>query len=149
MRLHAGGCPTQQQTLLTGRTERNEQICAPRVPQLALAPLLPSLRADLAEASRQLAQRRKLFKETVSAVPGWTVDSMGGFFAYVSFPAEYLSASILREGMSADQTIGSEEVGKFLAERVGVVTLPGKFFMPDGFESLAVTNNLASDRWIR
>lgn len=122
------------------------QICPPRAPQLALAPLLSSLRDDLAAASSQLAHRRKLFHDTVSSVPGWSVDSMGGFFAYVSFPDQYASA---KELSSPSGVAGSEEVAKFLAEHVGVVTLPGRFFMPDGFESLPAAEKLRADRWIR
>ncbi|ORY29560.1 pyridoxal phosphate-dependent transferase [Naematelia encephala] len=128
------------------------QICAPRPPQLALAPLLAKLRSDLLESSAQLSHRRRLFSETVNSVPGWSVDSIGGYFAYVSFPAAYLHASSVL-GLKRKQ-LGSEDVARVLATRVGVVTLPGAFFMPplnadDVWEEIVDGDMLRQDRWLR
>lgn len=113
------------------------QICPPRPPQLALAPLLETLREDLAETSARLNARHKLFKQVVEAVEGWKVECQGGFFAYVRHP--FVGK-------------GSEVIGENLARQCGVVTLPGAFFMPDNgsneMEALK-ESPLAEDRWIR
>ncbi|WVR04061.1 hypothetical protein IAU60_001060 [Kwoniella sp. DSM 27419] len=130
------------------------QICAPRPPQIALAPLLPSLRGDLQESSAALAHRRRLFVDTVHAVPGWCVDSIGGFFAYVSFPARFASASSVLGRKR--KRLGSEDIAKVMAERIGLVTLPGSFFMPNLNDDqvweqdvLKGGEALREDRWLR
>ncbi|KAK4689157.1 hypothetical protein P7C73_g919, partial [Tremellales sp. Uapishka_1] len=116
------------------------QICPPRPPQLALAPLLPSLRPDLLASSTALIHRRRLFHATVDGIAGWKTVSSGGFFAYVQFPLEYKKTS--------------EEVAKILASELGVITLPGSFFMPaledPLWEELGdVGRLLKDDRWLR
>ncbi|WWC98898.1 hypothetical protein V866_005792 [Kwoniella sp. B9012] len=105
------------------------QICAPRPPQIALSPLLPSLRSDLEESSKALSHRRHLFVDVVNKVQGWKVTSIGGYFAYVSFPKEYIHASA-NVGLKRKR-LGSEDISLILAKKFGVVTLPGSFFMPD------------------
>jgi len=116
------------------------QICPPRPPQLALAPLLPSLRSDLAEAAEALTKRRALFESVIAEVDGWRVLSSGGFYAYVQFPDAY-------------GDIGSEEVGNKLATQCGVLTLPGCFFMPPldspEWASIKGAEVIHADRWIR
>ena len=126
---------------------RPEQICPPRPPQLALTPLLPSLRTDLLASSSQLAHRRQLFTTTINAVPGWSVISSGGYFAYVQFPDHYLT-------INKGKRLGSEEVAKILAEKCGVVVLPGGFIMPDvgddGVWRRVVGGEvLREDKWLR
>ncbi|KAK1920916.1 pyridoxal phosphate-dependent transferase [Papiliotrema laurentii] len=128
------------------------QICPPRPPQLALAPLLPSLRSDLVSASRTLASRRQLFKTIVEAVPGWTVAASGGFYAYVSFPSDYLHASSAL-GLKRKR-LGSEDIAKVLAKKCGVTVLPGAFFMPstgddEAWNEVVGGENLREDRWLR
>jgi aspartate/methionine/tyrosine aminotransferase len=51
---------------------------------------------------------------------------MGGYYAYVQFPSAYTHAEVLR----TNGRVGSEEVAKYLATELGVVCLPGSFFMP-------------------
>lgn len=128
------------------------QICAPQVAQVALPPLLPSLRPDLLTASHALAHRRALFREIISTVPGWKIESSGGYFAYVSFPSEYLSASSSL-GLKRKR-LGSEDVAKGLAVKAGVVVLPGNFSMPDledveVWEGVVGGQKLREDRWLR
>ncbi|WVQ73868.1 hypothetical protein IAR50_003449 [Cryptococcus sp. DSM 104548] len=128
------------------------QICAPRPPQLALAPLLPSLRPDLLSSSAQLAHRRRLFHSTVDAVPGWSVIASGGFFAYAQFPQEYIHASSVL-GLKRKR-LGSEDVARILATKCGVVTLPGSFFMPsvgddEAWEEVVGGERVREDRWLR
>jgi hypothetical protein len=64
----------------------------------------------------------------------------------VSFPEEYIHASA-SIGLKRKK-LGSEDVGKILAEKFGVQTLPGGFFMPD-VEKGVLGEGLDSDRWIR
>ena len=128
------------------------QINAPRPPQLALAPILSSLRPDLLASSNALSKRRKLFKETVEAVPGWEVCTMGGYYAYVSFPDHYRSASSAL-GLKRRQ-LGSEDIAKLLALRCGIIVLPGAFFMPninddEAWDEVVDGEKLREDRWIR
>ncbi|ODO09314.1 hypothetical protein I350_02914 [Cryptococcus amylolentus CBS 6273] len=128
------------------------QICAPRPPQLALAPLLPSLRPDLLSSSSQLAHRRRLFYSTVEAVPGWSVIASGGFFAYGQFPQEYIHASSVLGPKR--KRLGSEDVARILATKCGVVTLPGSFFMPavgddEAWDEVVGGEVVRKDRWLR
>lgn len=126
------------------------QICPPRPPQLALAPLLPSLRSDLAQSADALAARRKLFTSIAEAA-GWRVLSSGGFYAYVEFPEAYTRAQSAL-GLAPDAKVGSEDVGRALALQCGVLTLPGCFFMPplEGTEWKEIeAEQMRSDRWIR
>jgi hypothetical protein len=117
-----------------------------------LEPLLPSLRSDLVSASRTLASRRQLFKTIVEAVPGWTVAASGGFYAYVSFPSDYLHASSAL-GLKRKR-LGSEDIAKVLAKKCGVTVLPGAFFMPstgddEAWNEVVGGENLREDRWLR
>lgn len=125
------------------------QICAPRPAQIALAPLLPTLRDDLVSASDAMNARLKMFGEVISSVPGWRVASSGGFFAYVKYPDEY-NTRPERLGVGK---VGSSDVGKALAMQCGVLTLPGYFFMPDTTKSVPWSNlegdAVHEDRWIR
>lgn len=128
------------------------QICPPRAPQLALSPLLPSLRSDLAASAAALEKRLELFKDVVHAVPGWRVISSGGFYAYVEFPESFLAAQKAL-GLQDGDKVGSEDVGRALALQAGVLTLPGCFFMPDLgdsiWESIRGGDQMKQDRWIR
>ncbi|KAL1410195.1 hypothetical protein Q8F55_004200 [Vanrija albida] len=128
------------------------QICPPRTAQLALAPLLPELRGDLAEGSAAVAARRRLFEDVVNAVPGWHVASSGGYFAYVRFPEAY-GARAAELGLAQGERVGSEAVARVLGERCGVVTLPGAFFMPalddPVWARIPDAEALRADQWIR
>lgn len=135
------------------------QICPPRAPQLALAPLLPSLRPDTARYAADLRKLLADFDAVVATVPGWRVLSSGGFFAYVEFPAEYTSPAGRRALAAAlgvpekGLRVGSGEVGQVLAMRCGVLTLPGCFFMPElddpVWHDVRGGDAMREDRWIR
>ncbi|KAK7007567.1 aspartate aminotransferase [Favolaschia claudopus] len=103
------------------------QICAPRPIQLALAPILPSLRLGIIDTAKDLASRRELFERHLP--PGWRVGSIGGYFAFVGHPF---------------RGKGAKEVCRRLAEEMGVVLLPADFFTPvkDG-------EGEDEERWIR
>lgn len=128
------------------------QICPPRAPQLALKNLLPSLREDLDEAAAALRKRLQIFEEVVNSVPGWKLISSGGFYAYVEFPEEFLSAQE-QLGVKEGEKVGSEDVGRALALEAGVLTLPGCFFMPDledkVWDGIKGGDEMKRDRWIR
>ena len=76
---------------------------------------------------------------------------MGGYYAYVQFPSGYTKSEVLR----ANGRVGSEEVAKYLATELGVVCLPGSFFMPPledkvwGDIEQAGGGELREDRWLR
>ncbi|PWN45299.1 PLP-dependent transferase [Ceraceosorus guamensis] len=67
--------------------------------------------------AKLLLARRTAFLELMTAVEksGWKVECTGAYYAYVSHPWARVS---------------SETVAKELAQRVGVVVLPGAFFTP-------------------
>ncbi|KAF9473890.1 PLP-dependent transferase [Pholiota conissans] len=87
------------------------QICPPRPIQLALAPLLPSLRTFVKDTAERLHARHALFKERLP--PHWRVGAQGGYFAFVRHP-------FLR--------VKAVDVSRRLAEEIGVVSLPSVFF---------------------
>jgi aspartate/methionine/tyrosine aminotransferase len=76
---------------------------------------------------------------------------MGGYYAYVQFPSAYTASEVLR----TSNRVGSEEVAKYLATELGVVCLPGSFFMPPledkvwGEIEEAGGGVLREDRWLR
>ncbi|PPQ74953.1 hypothetical protein CVT26_011665 [Gymnopilus dilepis] len=90
------------------------QICAPRPVQLALGPLLPSLRTFVDETAQSVHARHILFKGVLP--PKWKIGSQGGYFAFVRHPFPRVRAV---------------DVCRRLAEEVGVVTLPSAFFMEE------------------
>ncbi|KAI8986309.1 PLP-dependent transferase [Trametes punicea] len=105
------------------------QICPPRPPQVALAPLLPSLRSFVRETAEAVAHRHTLFKARLP--PRWKIGSQGGYYAFVRHPFA---------GQHAN------DVCQRLAQEMGVVTLPAGFFGPKGEEDQLVMDE---DRWVR
>ncbi|CCM05119.1 uncharacterized protein FIBRA_07327 [Fibroporia radiculosa] len=104
------------------------QICAPRPPQRALAPLLPSLRTFIRETADAVAHRHTLFREVLPK--RWCIASQGGYYAFVRHPFVGISAS---------------KVCQRLAEELGVVCLPAEFFGPKHNESV----QQEPERWVR
>lgn len=106
------------------------QICAPRPLQIALAPLLPTIRPFIRDTAQAISHRHAVFKETLPKT--WKVGSQGGYYAFVKHPFAGVS---------------SLEVSRRLAEEIGVVTLPSAFFDEEGGE----TEEDAGDkkRWVR
>ncbi|KIP06872.1 hypothetical protein PHLGIDRAFT_106532 [Phlebiopsis gigantea 11061_1 CR5-6] len=91
----------------------NIQICAPRPPQLALAPLLPELRPFVKDTALAIEARHKLFKQCLP--PRWHIGSQGAYYAFVKHPF---------------RGVDSVHVCERLAKEIGVVTLPAGFFGP-------------------
>jgi aspartate/methionine/tyrosine aminotransferase len=91
------------------------QICPPRPAQSALAWAIPAL-ADWRAGNRALmAARAGFFRDAVSQLPGWRLDAIGTYFAYLRLPE------------SAPDALRSAEI---LAAEQGLMTLPGPFFGP-------------------
>ncbi|KAJ6623634.1 pyridoxal phosphate-dependent transferase [Mycena sp. CBHHK59/15] len=114
--------PTFQKAL--GTILDSIQICPPRPIQLAIAPILASLRPGVIATSLDLKARREFFKQEVPM--GWEVATLGGYFAFVKHP--FID-------------VGSAEVCQRLAEELGVILLPAAFFSDR-------TSDM-EDRWIR
>ncbi|KAJ3759197.1 PLP-dependent transferase [Lentinula raphanica] len=154
---HRLGAITASPELLKeiGKVLDTLQICAPRVPQLALAKefsasslekeveettsVLAALKSDILSTSLAIHARQRLFKDTLEKeAPNWKVVSQGAYYAFVQHP--FLSQS-------------SEDVCQKLVEEVGVRVLPGSFFFDkdlDITESLSFKSKLNElDRYIR
>ncbi|KAG9104056.1 hypothetical protein FRC06_005756, partial [Ceratobasidium sp. 370] len=112
----------------TAVLENVAKICPARPLQIALAPLLPSLRSDLATQSAELLVRHDVFCQTLLQAPssGWQIGSAGAYFTLVKHPFEGVRAA---------------EVCRRLAGECGVVLLPLSFFAP--------SDDSAWDAWIR
>jgi len=91
----------------------NIQICAPRAPQIAVAPMLEGLAGWREENRQRIAARSSLFAQVMAGLEGWELLSTGAYFGYVRHP--------FAEEASLD-------VAKRLARDAGVLTIPGTFF---------------------
>jgi aspartate/methionine/tyrosine aminotransferase len=91
------------------------QICPPRPAQAALAWAIPAL-AEWRAGNRELmAGRARFFRDAVSQLPGWRLDAIGTYFAYLRLPEAAPDALRAAELLAAEQ---------------GLMTLPGPFFGP-------------------
>ena len=91
------------------------QICPSRAPQTALAWAVPALR-DWRDGNRAImAGRAAAFQAALAPMQGWSVDSLGAYFAYLRLPD------------AAPDAVAAAEI---LASRHGLMTLPGTFFGP-------------------
>ncbi len=91
------------------------QICPPRPAQAAIAWAIPALR-DWREGNRALmASRASFFRQAVSQLPGWRLDALGTYFAYLRLP---------------DSAPDAMRAAEILAAERGLMTLPGPFFGP-------------------
>ncbi len=91
----------------------NLQICAPRAPQAAVARGLVDLVAWREANRAEISERAQAFRTTLASLPGWRIDAIGAYFAYVRHPFANLD---------------SESVAQRLATEVGVLTVPGSCF---------------------
>jgi aspartate/methionine/tyrosine aminotransferase len=91
----------------------NLQICAPRAPQVAVARVMRDL-AGWRETNRaEMSVRAQSLRDTLAAAPGWQLDAIGAYFAYVRHPFTDRRA---------------EQVAQRLATEAGVLTVPGSYF---------------------
>ena len=103
------------------------QICPPRPSQAALLASMEESRPWRRERAAEMTQRADAFREALAALPEWRIDSLGAYFAYVAHPFPQSS---------------SVEVARAMAERLGLLVLPGAFFGPgqDGHVRVAFAN---------
>ncbi|WP_431272713.1 aminotransferase [Dankookia sp. P2] len=91
------------------------QICPARPAQAALAWGVPAL-ADWRAGNRDLmADRAAGFRAAVGQLPGWRLDSLGAYFAYLRVPEDGPDALAVAERLAAQR---------------GLLCLPGPFFGP-------------------
>lgn len=91
------------------------QICPARPAQSALAWAMPALAAWRAGNRALMANRAAVFRDAVSQLPGWRLDAIGTYFAYLRLPG------------GAPDALRAAEI---LAAERGLMTLPGPFFGP-------------------
>lgn len=90
------------------------QICAARPAQEALTWAIPGLRDWRSEMRAIINSRIATFAGVVDHCPGWSISSIGAYFAYVRHPFD----------------APAERVVAALARERGVLGLPGSFFGP-------------------
>lgn len=91
------------------------QICPPRTGQIALAWAIGALRDWRAGNRAVMAGRAAAFRRAVAAAPGWRIDALGAYFAYLRLPEGAPDALRMAEALAAAH---------------GLSTLPGPFFGP-------------------
>lgn len=102
----------------------NIQICAPRAPQIALAPMIPTLADWRAENRREMAGRAAAFRTAFDALDGWQIMSQGAYFGYVQHPLSENNPL----GNTASSSTSSLDIAAHLCRHAGVLTIPGDFF---------------------
>ncbi len=91
----------------------NMQICAPRPPQIAVASALTALDGWREANRREIMARTVALKDAMARLPGWKLQSVGAYFAFVRHPF-------------GDRA--SHEVAERMAREAGVLVLPGGYF---------------------
>ena len=90
----------------------NIQICAPRVGQQAIAPMIHSLQGWRQDNNEKMAERAAAFRQAFDDIDGFEIAAMGAYFGYVRHPFQDTSLN----------------VAETMAKTVGVLTIPGDFF---------------------
>src|SRR5262249_53691333 len=103
------------------RTELNKvldtmQICPPRGPLPGLTWAIDHLHDWKAGNRALIAERAHAFRAAVGQLPGWQIDALGTYFAYVRIPPGE------RDAMA---------MGEALATERGLLSLVGPFFGPE------------------
>jgi aspartate/methionine/tyrosine aminotransferase len=91
------------------------QICAPRPAQAALAWAIPALAGWRAANRAVMVERGRLFREVAAQIPGWRLDALGAYFAYLRVPEDGPDAMAVAEALATEH---------------GLLGLPGPFFGP-------------------
>lgn len=91
------------------------QICPARPAQAALAWAIPALATWRSGNRALMATRAAVFRDAVSQLPGWQLDAIGTYFAYLRLP---------------DAAPDALRAAELLAAERGLMTLPGPFFGP-------------------
>ncbi len=91
-----------------------QQICPPRAAQAALAWAVPALRGWRTGNRAIMAERGAAFRQAAAQLPGWRLDALGAYFAYLRLPEG-------PEAMAAAEALATQR---------GLLGLPGPFFGP-------------------
>jgi aspartate/methionine/tyrosine aminotransferase len=91
------------------------QICPPRPAQQALIWAIPATAAWRAGNRALMAARAAFFRNAVAQLPGWRLDAIGTYFAFLRVPDSAPDAMRTSEQLAAEQ---------------GLMSLPGPFFGP-------------------
>jgi len=102
------------------------QICAPRTGQIAIARTMTALAPARQALRTTFSRRADVFSAEIAAAAGWSIGSIGAYFAYVRHPFD-------RPG---------EAIAQALAQQAGILCLPGAFFGPgqDAYLRMAFAN---------
>ena len=91
------------------------QICAARPAQAALPWAIPALSEWRGRNRIEINARAQAFRDAVEGLPGWRVDSVGAYFAYLRHPFPREPAQAVAERLAVER---------------GVLALPGSYFGP-------------------
>ena len=107
-------------------------ICPQRGAQSALAWAIPALAEWRAGNRARINRRAEAVRDGFQPLPGWRVESLGAYFAYVRHPFEGVAAARVAERMAVE---------------AGAVCLPGSAFGPgqEGHVRLAFANLARED----
>ncbi|MBL6456200.1 aminotransferase [Belnapia sp. T6] len=92
-----------------------QQICPPRAAQAALAWAVPALAEWRAGNRAIMAERGAAFRAAATQLPGWRLDALGAYFAYLRVPEDGPDSMAAAEALAAER---------------GLLGLPGPFFGP-------------------
>lgn len=89
------------------------QICPGRAGQIAVAPAIEGLETWRSDTAAEIRRRAAAFSNVMSRVPGWRIDAIGAYFAYVSHPFSNVPDAFVAEQLARER---------------GILVLPGSFF---------------------
>jgi len=103
------------------------QICAPRTAQAVLPWAISALRDWREENRAEINRRAQVFQGALAPLPGWRIESIGAYFAYLRHPFAGAKAQAVAEKLATER---------------GVLCLPGSYFGPgqEGHLRIAVAN---------
>lgn len=96
-----------------GKVVDTLQICAPRPPQGPLTWAIAALAGWRADNTREILARAEAFRAAVQHAPGFRLEAIGAYFAYLRHPHRGVPASAVAEA---------------LIRRFGILCLPGPYF---------------------
>jgi aspartate/methionine/tyrosine aminotransferase len=89
------------------------QICPARPAQAVLPWAIPALSQWRGGNRASINERATAFRDAMAGLPGWRVDSIGAYFAYLRHPFSGETAQAVAERLAVER---------------GVLTLPGSYF---------------------